>query len=92
MERFKYEEFLCQCLQCDEHPRGSRLDVRRKPGLGQKEVTVELTDRIILSPHAAKRLSLLLSNLVKQHEERFGPLNIEAPKAVDASQASGIGN
>jgi hypothetical protein len=59
---------------------------------GQKEVTVELTDRIILSPHAAKRLSLLLSNLVKQHEERFGPLNIEAPKAVDASQASGIGN
>ncbi|MBI3896327.1 MAG: DUF3467 domain-containing protein [Acidobacteria bacterium] len=43
---------------------------------GQKEVTVQLTDRIILSPHAAKRLSLLLSNLIKQHEERFGQLAI----------------
>jgi hypothetical protein len=43
---------------------------------GQKEVTVQLTDRIILSPHAAKRLSLLLTNIVKQHEDRFGPLNI----------------
>ena len=43
---------------------------------GQKEVTVQLTDRIILSPHAAKRLSLLLTNIVKQHEERFGPINI----------------
>jgi len=43
---------------------------------GQKEVTVQLTDRIILSPHAAKRLSLLLTNIVKQHEERFGQINI----------------
>ena len=43
---------------------------------GQKEVTVQLTDRIILSPHAAKRLSLLLSNIVKQYEDRFGQLNI----------------
>jgi hypothetical protein len=43
---------------------------------GQKEMTVQLTDRIILSPHAAKRLSLLLTNIVKQHEERFGQLNI----------------
>jgi hypothetical protein len=43
---------------------------------GTKEVTVQLTDRIILSPHAAKRLSLLLTNIVKQHEERFGQINI----------------
>ena len=43
---------------------------------GQKEVTVQLTDRIILSPHAAKRVSLLLTNIVKQHEERFGQINI----------------
>lgn len=45
---------------------------------GMKEVTVQLTDRIILSPHAAKRLSVLLGNLVKQHEERFGTLNTDA--------------
>jgi|SRR5579872_5170412 len=41
----------------------------------QKQVTVQLTDRIILSPHAAKRLLALLGNVVKQHEERFGPLS-----------------
>src|SRR5215475_2000539 len=44
---------------------------------GQKEVTIQLTDRIILSPHAAKRLSILLGNLMRQHEERFGALNVE---------------
>ena len=44
---------------------------------GTKEVTVQLTDRIILSPHAAKRLSLLLGNIVKQHEDRFGQINLE---------------
>ena len=42
---------------------------------GQKDVTVQLTDRIILSPHAAKRLQVLLSQLIKQHEDRFGPLD-----------------
>jgi hypothetical protein len=47
---------------------------------GQKEVTVQLTDRIILSPHAAKRLALLLGNLIKQHEERFGALNVDLPR------------
>ena len=49
---------------------------------GQKEVTIQLTDRIILSPHAAKRLSVLLGNLIKQHEERFGALNIEPPRPM----------
>jgi len=47
---------------------------------GQKEVTVQLTDRIILSPHAAKRLLQLLGNLVKQYEERFGILSVETPR------------
>ena len=59
---------------------------------GQKEVTIQLTDRIILSPHAAKRLSMLLNNLVKQHEERFGALNIEAPRATDTAQKSSLEN
>jgi Protein of unknown function (DUF3467) len=43
---------------------------------GQKEVTIQLTDRIILSPYAAKRLSVLLSNLLREHEGRFGALPI----------------
>jgi hypothetical protein len=59
---------------------------------GQKEVTIKLTDRIILSPHAAKRLSLLLSNLVKQHEERFGVLSIETPRPTEVAQKSSLEN
>ena len=45
---------------------------------GQKEVTIQLTDRIIVSPFAAKRLSILLGAVVKEYESRFGTLNIEA--------------
>jgi hypothetical protein len=59
---------------------------------GQKEVTVQLTDRIILSPHAAKRLSVLLDNLLKQHEGRFGQLNLQAPRAVEVAQESNLEN
>jgi hypothetical protein len=44
---------------------------------GQKEVTIQLTDRIIISPYAAKRLSMLLSSVVKEYENRFGALNVE---------------
>jgi hypothetical protein len=42
---------------------------------GQKEVGIELTDRIIVSPFAAKRLSLLLSGVVAEYEKRFGTLD-----------------
>ena len=45
---------------------------------GQKEVTIQLTDRIVISPYAAKRMSMLLSNVVKEYENRFGTLNIDA--------------
>jgi Protein of unknown function (DUF3467) len=47
---------------------------------GQKEVTVQLTDRLILSPFAAKRLSVLLANVLREHETRFGPVPVEAAR------------
>lgn len=46
---------------------------------GQKEVTIQLSDRIVISPYAAKRLAMLLDGVVKEYETRFGALNIEAP-------------
>jgi hypothetical protein len=46
---------------------------------GQKEVTIQLTDRIIISPYAAKRLVMLLEGVVKEYEKRFGALNVEGP-------------
>ena len=44
----------------------------------EEEVTVQLSDRIILSPFAAKRLAALLNNVVQQYEARFGALEIGA--------------
>ncbi len=41
---------------------------------GQPEIPIQLTDRIILSPHAAKRLALLLTNVLREYETRFGSL------------------
>ena len=41
------------------------------------EVSVRLTDRIILSPFAAKRLAVLVANVVGEYEKRFGALNLE---------------
>jgi hypothetical protein len=46
---------------------------------GQKEFVVKLSDRIILSPFAAKRLLTLLGNVVNEYEKRFGQLNIQTP-------------
>jgi len=39
-----------------------------------KEVTVKLKDRIILSPHAARRLQALLGRVMQEYESRFGSL------------------
>src|SRR3954470_15840513 len=52
---------------------------------GQKDVTIQLTDRIIVSPFAAKRLSMLLSGVVKEYENRFGALNIEQQNPAAAA-------
>jgi len=52
---------------------------------GQKEVTIQLTDRIIISPFAAKRLSMLLNSVVKEYESRFGTLNVELGAAAQAA-------
>jgi hypothetical protein len=41
---------------------------------GQREIPVQLLDRVILSPFVAKRLSILLDNVLKEYESRFGAL------------------
>jgi hypothetical protein len=45
---------------------------------GQKEVTVHLTDRIVMSPFAAKRLHSLLASVMHEYEKRFGTLTPDA--------------
>ena len=47
---------------------------------GQKELTVDLSDRMILNPYAAKRLSILLTNTMAEYEKRFGKLELNVPE------------
>ncbi len=47
----------------------------------QRELTVQLTERVIMSPYAAKRLQAVLSNVVREYESRWGALDIENPPA-----------
>ncbi len=49
-----------------------------------KELTVELSDRMILNPFAAKRLSVLLANVVDGYEEQFGIIELEVPAPPDS--------
>ena len=44
----------------------------------QKELVVQLLDRITLNPYAAKRLNMLLGRVIKESESRYGALPIEA--------------
>lgn len=43
---------------------------------GQKEVTVALSERIVLNPYAAKRLMHMLQQGLKEYEARYGELKI----------------
>ena len=47
----------------------------------QKELTVELSDRMTLNPYAAKRLAILLTNTINEYEKLFGPLELNIPEA-----------
>ncbi len=42
----------------------------------QKELTVELTNRTVMNPYAAKRLAILLGNTVREYEAQFGELKL----------------
>ena len=44
---------------------------------GMGEVTIKLSDRIIMTPHAAKRLSILLDGHLRAYEERYGKLDVQ---------------
>lgn len=50
---------------------------------GQEEVRVKLSDRIILSPFAAKRLFTLLGRVIKEYEDLVGPIPLEPRGIVD---------
>ncbi len=53
----------------------------------QKELTVQLSDRLVLSPFVAKRLSIVLGNVIRDYELRYGKLDVETRKATDTTLA-----
>ena len=57
---------------------------------GGPHVRVQLSDRIILSPFAAKRMAQLLNTVVETYEGRFGSLEADAsaqrPTAVPSQK------
>ena len=42
---------------------------------GQEVVTVRLSDRIVFSPTAGKRMALTLRAIINEYEKRWGPLD-----------------
>lgn len=56
-----------------------------------KEFHVRLNDRIVLNPHAAKRLWMLLGAILKEYESRFGELRVEGATAGQPGSGSGAG-
>ena len=43
-------------------------------GINERDVSVALSNRVVLSPFAAKRLGRLLENVLGEYEKRFGKL------------------
>jgi hypothetical protein len=42
------------------------------------EVAIQVSDRVVITPHAAKRLQTMLGQVLDQYETRFGPLRDQA--------------
>lgn len=49
----------------------------QEPRTGQNEVSGKVQERIVLNPFVARRLALVLSNVIRNYESRYGPLDIE---------------
>jgi len=45
----------------------------------QEDVTIQLADRVVLSPFVAKRLALLLNSVMKDYETKYGALDVGQP-------------
>ena len=59
---------------------------------GGNELSVKLSDRLVLSPYAAKRLHLLLANAIAQYEAAFGELGVQADSGAGSEVVTGPKN
>ena len=52
---------------------------------GQANIQVQMTNRIVLNPYAAKRLATVLKRVIAEYESRFGTLNDDARPQANAA-------
>ncbi|KGM48447.1 hypothetical protein ATO9_12475 [Pseudooceanicola atlanticus] len=50
-----------------------------------KTFDVKLEERVVLNPHAAKRLFVLMGAVLAQYEKRFGEIKLEGLQAAAAA-------
>jgi len=46
----------------------------------QPEIIFQVNERVILNYYSAKRLAITLGQLIRRHEEQFGPLELDVAK------------
>ena len=54
-------------------------------GRGQANMQVQMTNRIVLNPYAAKRLAIVLNRVVAEYESRFGALKDDTKPQADSA-------
>lgn len=52
----------------------------------QNEMLFKVRNQVILNWRNTKRLALTLANIVRQHEERFGEIDIKQSQAAQVGQ------
>lgn len=50
------------------------------------EIRFDVSHRVIMNYYTAKRMAMLLSNVVRQHEQRFGELKLNAAERGEQPQ------
>ena len=53
--------------------------------MGQANMQVQLTNRIVLNPYAAKRVAAVLNRVVDEYESKFGTLKDDAKPQANAA-------
>jgi hypothetical protein len=59
---------------------GVNLPVPQAAQDAPRQVIFRVSDRIVLNYYSAKRLAITLSNLIRQHEQQFGELELDVAK------------
>lgn len=57
------------------------LGVNRSWQMNQEKVSVDLAERVVMTPYTAKRLAIMLSATLKAYEAKYGAIDIGLSKA-----------